>query len=78
MYRCYCKILKKLEKLEKEIQMNNMGDTTLAQAVQEIRKDLDQNIQEDAEQQSQINALDGNIDAAAASEESIDNLFNNP
>jgi hypothetical protein len=37
MDRCYCKIIKKLNKLEKELQHNSQDDTTLAQEVQEIR-----------------------------------------
>jgi hypothetical protein len=46
MYRCYCKILKRLNELEREVQSE---DRTLLESVQNIKNELNENTQHDIE-----------------------------
>lgn len=79
MYRCYCKIIKKLNELEKEIQTNYAQDDSLSHKVSEIRQDLNENTQADKELETRVEAIEeGGVippSSSTATEEDIDNLF---
>lgn len=79
MYRCYCKIMKKLNELEKEIQTNYSNDNSLSQKVSEIREDLDLNTQADKDLESRVEVIEqtggGGEESSTATEGDIDNLF---
>ena len=79
MYRCYCKIMKKLNELEKEIQTNYSNDNSLSQKVSEIREDLDLNTQADKDLENRVEVIEetggGGGGNSTATEGDIDNLF---
>ena len=80
MYRCYCKIMKKLNELEKEIQTNYAHDDSLSQKVTEIRQDLNANTQADRDLENRVEVIEttgggGGEGASTATEGDIDTLF---
>lgn len=79
MYRCYCKIMKKLNELEKEIQTNYAHDDSLSQKVSEIRQDLNANTQADQDLTNRVEVIEqtggGGGESSTATEGDIDNLF---
>ena len=74
MYRCHCKILKRLNELEREVQSE---DRTLLESVQNIKNELNENTQHDIEQQEQIDNLEVGI-AQTINMDDIQSLFNRP
>ena len=74
MYRCYCKILKRLNELEREVQSE---DRTLLESVQNIKNELNENTQHDIEQQEQIDNLEVGM-AQTINMDDIQSLFNRP
>ena len=75
MYRCYCKIIKRIKELEKELQEK---DNSLSETVQDIREELNANTQIDIVQQNQINQLEIGGGGSLIDSDDINSLFDNP
>ena len=75
MYRinnCFCKLRKRIEELEAQVKENYSGDTNLANKVQQIKNELDENTEKDAELRDFVSS-GGNL--TPSSEDNIDTLF---
>lgn len=54
---CFCKLRKRIEKLESQLTQNFSGDSNLANTVQQIRNDLDKNTADDIITRGQVESL---------------------
>lgn len=77
MYRCYCKLKKELQELEKKLKENYMGDSTLAQKVTDLKNELDVNTTNDEALQERVDSLEisSDINIQPSSTGAIDSLF---
>lgn len=73
---CFCKLRKRIEELETQINQNYSGDTNLANKVQQIKDELDENTANDVELKNRVDNMDAEVDNITPAEQGdIDNLF---
>lgn len=77
MYRCYCKLKKELQELEKKLKENYMGDSTLAQKIIDLKNELDINTANDEALQDKVETIENSSSAniQPSSTGAIDSLF---
>lgn len=76
MYTCYCKILKRLKQLEKELQENSNNDSSLSGKVGELEQNLNINTQKDIELAEKVDNIEtGSINLDTITEDDVENLF---
>lgn len=75
-HTCYCKIMKKLNALEKQVNSEHSVEG-ITQIIQEIRNELNANTEADKEVVERVNNIETVIDpeVQTATEGDIDNLF---
>lgn len=79
MYRinnCYCKLKKRIEELEKEVNQNYSGDSNLSDRIQELKNALDENSARDEELQNKVSSLETGDNVTPSTQGAIDDLFN--